>query len=37
MRVSDRFFGTQVFRYLKLGIRDLKAKSGRVSVLKVCA
>ena len=36
MRVPNRFFGTRVFRYLKLGIRDWKAKSGRVSVLKVC-
>ena len=36
MRVPNRFFGTRVFRYLKLGIRDLKAKLGRVSVLKVC-
>ena len=37
MRVPNSFFGTRVFRYLKLGSRDLKAKSGRVSVLKVCA
>ena len=36
MRDPNRFFGTRVFRYLKLGIRDLKAKLGRVSVLKVC-
>ena len=36
MGVPNRFFGTPVFRYLKLGIRDWKAKSGRVSVLKVC-
>ena len=31
MRVRDRFFGSRNFLYLKLGIRDLKAKSGRVS------
>ena len=37
MRVPNSFSGTRVFRYLKLGSRDLKAKSGRVSVLKVCA
>ena len=37
MRVPNRFLGTRVFRYLKLGIRELKAKSGQVSVLKVCA
>ena len=37
MKVPNRFIRTQVFRYLKLGIWDLKEKSGRVSVLKVCA
>ena len=36
MRDLDRFFGTRKFPYLTLGIRDLKAKSGRVSGLKVC-
>ena len=30
------FFGTRDFPYLKLGIRDYKAKSGRVWGLKVC-
>ena len=35
MRVRDRFFGGRDFLYLKLGIRDLKAESGRVSGLKV--
>ena len=30
-RVPNRFFGIQDFHYLKLGIRDLKEKSGRVS------
>ena len=35
MRVRDRFFGSRDFLYLKLGIRDLKAESGRVSGLKV--
>ena len=35
-RVLHRFFGTRDFPYLKLGIRDFKAKSGRVSGLKVC-
>ena len=35
-RVLKRFFGTQDFPYLKLGIRNLKAKSGRVLGLKVC-
>ena len=28
MRVPNSFFGTRVFRYLKLGSRDLKAKLG---------
>ena len=35
-RVLRRFFGTRDFPYLKLRTRDLKAKSGRVSGLKVC-
>ena len=35
MRVTNRFFGMRDFPYLKLGIRDLKAKSGRDSGLKV--
>ena len=35
-RVPNRFFGIRDFPYLKLGIRDLKAKSGGVSGLKVC-
>ena len=30
MRVLSRFFGTRNFPYLKLGIRDLKAKSGKI-------
>ena len=34
--VLKRFFGTRDFPYLKLGIRDLKAKLGRVLGLKVC-
>ena len=34
-RVLNRFFGIQDFPYVKLGIRDLKAKSGGVSGLKV--
>ena len=37
MRVTNRFFGIRDFPYLKLGIRDLKAKSGRDSGLKVYA
>ena len=37
MRVPNRFLGTQVFSYLKLGIRDLKSKIVRDSRLKVCA
>ena len=32
---SKRFFGIRDFPYLKLGIRDFKAKSGRVSGLNV--
>ena len=36
-RVTNRFFGILDFPYLKLGIRDLKAKSGRDSGLKVYA
>ena len=35
-RVPNRFLGIRDFPHLKLGIRDLKAKSGRVSGLKVC-
>ena len=35
MRVRGRFFGSRDFLYLKLGIRDLTAESGRVSGLKV--
>ena len=31
-----KFFGTRDFPYLKLGFRNLKAKSARVSGLKVC-
>ena len=31
-----QFFGTRDFPYLKLGIQNLKAKSARVSGLKVC-
>ena len=34
--VLNRFFGIQDFPYLKLGIRDLKEKSGPDSGLKVC-
>ena len=34
-RVTSRIFGIRDFPYLKLGIRDLKAKSGRDSGLKV--
>ena len=34
-RVLNRFFGIRDFPYLKLGIRNLKAKSGGVSGLKV--
>ena len=37
LRVPNRFSGIRDFPYLKFGIRDLKAKSGRDSVLKVCA
>ena len=33
----NRFFGIRDFPYLKLRIRDFKAKSGRDSGLKVCA
>ena len=36
-RVSNKFFGMRDFPYLRLGIRDFKAKSGRDSGLKVCA
>ena len=35
--VSNKFFGMRDFPYLRLGIRDFKAKSGRDSGLKVCA
>ena len=35
-RVPFRFLGIRDFPHLKLGIRDLKAKSGRVSGFKVC-
>ena len=35
--VTNRIFGIRDFPYLKLGIRDLKAKSGRDSGLKVYA
>ena len=31
------FFGMRDFPYLRLGIRDFKAKSGRDCGLKVCA
>ena len=37
MRVSNKFFGMRDFPYLRLGIRDFQAKSGRDSGLKVCA
>ena len=36
-RAPNRFLGTRDLPYLKLGIQDLKAKSGRVSGLKLCA
>ena len=36
-RVPNNFFGIRDFPYLKLGIQDFKAKSGRVSELKVSA
>ena len=36
-RVLNRFFGIWDFPYLKLEIRNLKAKSGRDSGLKLCA
>ena len=35
-RVPNRFFGIWDFPYLKLGIKDFKAKSRRDSGLKVC-
>ena len=35
-RVLNRFYGIRDFPYLKLGIRDLRAKSRRDSGLKVC-
>ena len=34
-RVLNRFLGTRDCPYLKFGIQDLKAKSGRVLGLKV--
>ena len=34
--VPNRFLGTRDFLYLKLGTRDLNAKSERDSGLKVC-
>ena len=37
LRVLKKFFGIRGFPYLKLGIGDFKAKSGRDSGLKVCA
>ena len=38
MRVSNiNFVGMRDFSYLRLGIRDFKAKTGRDSGLKVCA
>ena len=37
MRVINRVFGIRDFPYLKHGIRDLNAKSGRDSGLTVCA
>ena len=37
VRVLNRFLGIRDCPYLMLGIRDLKAKSGRVSGLKVYA
>ena len=37
MRVTNRFLAIRDFPYLKLGIRDLKAKSGQDSGLKVYA
>ena len=36
-RVPNRFFGIRDFPYLRFGIRDCKAKSGRHSGMKVCA
>ena len=36
-RAPNRFLGTRDLPYLRLGIQDLKAKSGRVSGLKLCA
>ena len=34
--VYNKFFGMRDFPYLRLAIRDFKAKSGRDSGLKVC-
>ena len=36
-RVPNRFFGIRDFSYLKLGIRDFRAKSGPDSGLKACS
>ena len=36
LRVLNRFYGIRDFPYLKLGIRDLRAKSRRDSGLKLC-
>ena len=36
MRVLNRFYEIRDFPYLKLGIRDLRAKSRRDSRLKIC-
>ena len=35
--MQNGFLGTRDFSHLKLGIRDMKAKSGRVSELKIWA
>ena len=37
MKVPNSFFGIRDFPYLRLGIRDNKAKSGQDSGLKACA
>ena len=37
MRVPNSFLGIRDFPYLRLGIRDNKAKSGQDSGLKACA
>ena len=36
VKVPNKFFGTRDFPYLKLGIRDFKAQSGRDSGSIVC-